>query len=56
MGHNPENEKLNWSFYSRVGTVSTKNQSGLSTYLRLKRTTNYIFRDIVLSPMKKIHL
>lgn len=46
MGHNPGNEKLDWSFYSRVGTVSTKNQSGLSTYLRLKRTTNYNFRDI----------
>jgi len=44
--HNPKNDTLNWAFYTRAGAVNTKSNYGLASYLRLKRTTNYNFRDV----------
>ena len=44
--HNPKNETLNWALYTRAGTVSTKSNYGLASYMRLKRITNHNFRDI----------
>ena len=46
-GHNPEKNIPRWIAYSRGGLVNVKkNNSGGATYFRLKRTTNYTFRDV----------
>jgi len=46
FSHNSKNNELNWAFYTRAGAVNTKSNSGLANYLRVKRTTDYNFRDL----------
>ncbi len=46
-GHNPNKELPNWKHYNRMGYVRSGDYSkGFATYLRLKRTTSYTFRDL----------
>ena len=47
FGHYPEAELPNWKQYFRLGAVQTKASSpGLASYVRLNRTTPYIFQDV----------
>ena len=47
FGHNPDAELPNWKQYFRLGAVQTEASSpGLASYIRLNRTTPYIFQDV----------
>ena len=48
LAHNPERENIKWKDYARLGGVNntTINQTGITTYYRIKRITDNTFRDI----------
>ena len=47
FGHNPDAGLPNWKQYFRLGAVQTVGSSpGLASYVRLNRTTPYIFQDV----------
>ena len=47
FGHNPDAKLPNWKQYFRLGAVQTAASSpGLASYVRLNRTTPYIFQDV----------
>ena len=48
LAHNPERENIKWEDYARLGGVNntTINQTGITTYYRIKRITDNTFRDI----------
>tara|TARA_S200000501_G_scaffold67635_2_gene59157 strand:- start:40735 stop:41448 length:714 start_codon:yes stop_codon:yes gene_type:complete len=48
FAHDPKLDTPEWTSYSRVGYVNVIDNSGLATYTRVKRTTNYSFRDLRL--------
>ena len=47
LAHNPESENIKWKDYARLGGVNntTINQTGITTYYRIKRITDNTFRD-----------
>lgn len=49
LGHEPKKDIPQWTVYGRGGLVNvSKNKLGGAAYSRLKRTTNYTFRDVRL--------
>ena len=48
VAHNPERENIKWQDYARLGGVNntTINQTGITTYYRIKRITDNTFRDV----------
>jgi len=47
LGHDTEADTPKWTSFSRGGLVNVNNNnSGVASYFRLKRLTNYTFRDI----------
>ena len=47
FAHDPEKEHLKWAQYYRMGAVASETSTtGITGYARLKRTTDYTFKDV----------
>ena len=48
-GHDLEDDYIMWKGYSRLGIIQANNsETGVGTYFRLKRHTQYTFKDLRL--------